>query len=172
MKPKKDLTQGSISKNLLWLALPVVGGMFMQNLFILVDTFFVAKLGSDAIAAIAASFPAFFIIIALASGLNVGVSSFVARSIGAKKYPLVNSIAENGLILGAVLGILVTVIGLLSGTLIVNLMGVTESVGSLMNQYISWIYIGSFTFFLGHAANGVLHGEGDTKTPMKGFILG
>ncbi|MEK6837251.1 MAG: MATE family efflux transporter, partial [Nanoarchaeota archaeon] len=171
MRPKKDLTTGSIRKHIVFLAAPMLVAMFMHNLFTLVDTFFVGKLGHEAIAAVAASFPVFFIIIALITGLGIGVSSFVARSIGAKDFEKVNIIAENGLIIAGVLYLLTLVVGFFTIKPLVAFLGVQPIVAGFMTDYISIIYLGSFAFFFGNIANAMLQGEGDTKTPMKALVM-
>ena len=171
MKPKKDLTGGSITKNMLLLSFPLVTAMFMQSMFTIVDTFFVAKLGTDAVAALSAVFPIFFIIIAITTGLSVGVSSYISRAIGAKKFEKVSEIAENGLLLSILISVAVLIAGAITLKPIISFLGVADAVGMLMDEYMMIIYIGSSAFFLGQAANAILMGEGDTKTPTKGFII-
>lgn len=170
-KPKKDLTTGSIRKHIVFLAAPMFVAIFMHNLFTLVDTFFVGRLGPEAIAAVAASFPVFFIIIALMTGLGVGVNSFVARSIGAKNFEKVNIIAENGLLIAAALYLLTLLTGFFTIRPLVAFLGVQPDVAGFMIDYLSVIYLGSAAFFFGHIANALLQGEGDTKTPMKALVM-
>src|SRR3989338_1778840 len=122
-KPKKDLTTGSIRKHIVFLAAPMLVAMFMHNLFTLIDTFFVGRLGPEAIAAVAASFPVFFIIMSLMIGLGIGVNSSVDRSIGAKNLEKVNMIAENGLLIAAVLSLIVTVAGFFTIKPLISFMG-------------------------------------------------
>ncbi len=170
-KPRKDLTTGSIRKHILLLSAPLLVAMLMHNLFVLVDTFFVGKLGSEAIAAVAASFPIFFIIIALNSGMGIGVSSAVARAIGAKNRENVNVIAENGLIIAAVISVLTLAIGFFTIEPVVSFLGVTGGVAAFMKDYLSVLYLGSAAFFFGNVAGAMLQGEGDTKTPMKSLVF-
>jgi putative MATE family efflux protein len=145
--------------------------MLIQNLFIIVDTFFVAKLGPDAIAAISASSPIFYVIIAIVTGLSVGVSALIAKAVGSKNYERVNVIAENGILLSVALSLLLLILGLLSISTIVSFLGVSGDVAGLMGGFLRILYIGNIAFFLGQVANGMLYGEGDTVTPMKGFVL-
>src|SRR3989338_7197686 len=171
MKPKKDLTKGSVKKHIISLAAQMLVAMFMHNLFTLVDTFFVGKLGPEAIAAVSASFPIFFIIMSLMIGLGIGVNSSVARSIGAKNLEKVNMIAENGLLIAAVLSLIVTVAGFFTIKPLISFMGVAPDVAAFMNDYLSVIYLGCAAFFFGNVANAMLQGEGDAKTPMKALVL-
>ena len=161
MKPKKDLTEGSITKNMLLLSFPLVTAMFMQSMFTIVDTFFVAKLGTDAVAALSAVFPIFFIIIAITTGLSVGVSSYISRAIGAKKFEKVSEIAENGLLLSILISVAVLIAGAITLKPIISFLGVADAVGMLMDEYMMIIYIGSSAFFLGQAANAILMGDKD-----------
>ena len=52
---RPSLTEGSISRNVLALALPGVGAMVFQTSFSLIDLFWVGKLGKNAIAAVSIS---------------------------------------------------------------------------------------------------------------------
>lgn len=171
MRPKKDLTTGSVRKHIIFLAAPMLVAMFMHNLFTLVDTFFVGRIGPEAIAAVAASFPVFFIIIALMTGLGIGVNSFVARSIGAKDFEKVNIIAENGLIIAGALYLLALAVGFFTIKPLVAFLGVQPNVAGFMKDYLSVIYVGSAAFFFGNIANAMLQGEGDAKTPMKALVI-
>jgi putative MATE family efflux protein len=171
MQPKKDLTKGDIPKSIIALSLPIFGGLLIQNLFIIVDTFFVAKLGPDAIAAVSASSPIFFIIIALITGLNVGVAALIAKAVGSKNYSSINEIAENSLLLSVIVSIALTIFGMLSIGPIISFLGVQGDVASMMSGFLKVLYLGNISFFIGQVAGGMLNGEGDTITPMKGFII-
>ncbi len=169
-KPKKDLTTGSVRKHIMLLAAPMLVAMFSHNLLTLVDTFFVGRLGAEAIAAVAASFPIFFIIIALNSGMGIGVSSAVARSIGKKDFEKTTVIAENGLLIAVALSLLM-VAGFFTIEPVISFMGVADPIASLMKGYISILYLGSAVFFFGNVASAMLQGEGDAKTPMKAMVI-
>lgn len=145
--------------------------MFMHNLFVLVDTFFVGKLGPEAIAAIAVSYPMFFLIMALNAGMGVGVNSLVARTIGAKNFEKVSLIAENGLLVAAALSVLTLAIGLFTIKRFISFVGVMPDVAVFMKDYISIIYVGSAAFFFSNVANSMLQGEGNAKTPMKALVI-
>jgi Na+-driven multidrug efflux pump len=79
---RHDYTQGPIGKAILLLAVPMVMEVFMESVFALVDVFFVSKLGSDSIAAVAMTESMMMIIYALVMGLAMGAAALVARRIG------------------------------------------------------------------------------------------
>jgi putative MATE family efflux protein len=80
----KDLTTGSIPRHLVRLAAPIAAGMIFQTLYILVDLYFVAKLGDAAIAGVSAAGNVQFIIMALTQVLGVGTMALVAQAVGRK----------------------------------------------------------------------------------------
>lgn len=81
------------------MSLPAMLSMFIQSLYNIVDSFFVAKISEEALRATSLSFPIQILIIALAVGTGVGVNSFVARSLGANKKENANSAVAHGLVL-------------------------------------------------------------------------
>ncbi len=80
----KDLTHGSIRGHLLALAAPIAAGMVFQTLYFLVDLYFVASLGSAAIAGTGSAGNASFLILALTQVLGVGAVALIAQAVGRK----------------------------------------------------------------------------------------
>ena len=80
----RDLTTGSIPRHLARLAAPIAAGMIFQTLYILVDLYFVARLGDAAIAGVSAAGNVQFIIMALTQVLGVGTMALVAQAVGRK----------------------------------------------------------------------------------------
>src|SRR5207302_1667409 len=78
----KDLTQGSITRALVAMALPIAIGMLFQTLYLLVDLYFVARLGDAAIAGVSSAGTAGFVILALTQMLGVGTVALVSHAVG------------------------------------------------------------------------------------------
>ena len=169
---KRDLTKGSIPKNILSLALPMMAAFLLNTAFHIVDTIFVGRLSALALAAISVTFPVIFIMIALAAGVGVGVTSLIARLLGAKRKKEADNVAEHGLLLGIVLALTFTIFGLAFARPLFILIGATEEMMPLVLEYIYIIFGGSFFMFLAFMSNSILRGEGDMKTPMKMMMLG
>ncbi len=70
----KDLTQGSIPKHVIEMAVPMAVGMLVQTLYFLVDLYFVGRLGDVALAGVSAAGNTMFMIIALTQILGVAVA--------------------------------------------------------------------------------------------------
>lgn len=81
----EDLTQGSLTKHLIKMALPIGIGLLIQTLYFLVDLYFVAGLGGAAIAAVSSAGSLFFLVLGLTQVLNIGCASLVARAVGSKE---------------------------------------------------------------------------------------
>ena len=109
----KDLTQGSIPKQLISMALPMMIGMFIQTLYFIVDLYFVGKLGSPALAGLSLAGNAMFLIFALTQILNVSTAALIAHAVGAKDQQDANLTFNQSMMLSTVVGIVVAVIGYL-----------------------------------------------------------
>ena len=79
----KDLTQGSIPKHLLTMAMPMMIGMLVQTLYFLVDLYFVGKLGATALAGLSLAGNAMFLIFALTQIINIGTVTLISHAVGA-----------------------------------------------------------------------------------------
>ena len=79
---KAVLTTGSISTHLLKLTLPALVGILCTFSFTIVDTYFISLLGQNELAAISYSTPMIDIIIGVAIGIGIAISSIGARMFG------------------------------------------------------------------------------------------
>jgi Na+-driven multidrug efflux pump len=79
-----DLTKGSLYHHIRKIAIPASVGYFFNTLFNVVDTYYAGKLSTEALAGMTISFPIFFIMIALSSGLGSGTTTLSAIAIGQK----------------------------------------------------------------------------------------
>jgi len=98
----KDLTQGSISAHLIAMAIPMAIGMLVQTAYLMIDLYFVARIGDAAIAGVSTGGNFMFAIMALTQMLGVGTVALIAHSVGAKDQPSANLIFNQSLVLAAV----------------------------------------------------------------------
>src|SRR5687767_1805889 len=80
----QDYTEAPIGRAVVLLAVPMVLEMLMESVFVLVDVFFVARLGADAIATVGITEGWMTVMYAVAMGLAIGGAAIVARRIGEK----------------------------------------------------------------------------------------
>ena len=100
------------------MSLPLMVSMFVQALYNVVDSFFVAKIGEDALAAVTLCFPFQMLNAAFGIGTAVGMSALLSRYLGAQMYEKADKVAHNGFILAAINYCIFFVIGCLSGPII------------------------------------------------------
>jgi len=158
-------------KALLKLALPVVIAMVVQVMYNIVDTAFVGRLGVDAIAALTFSFPLFFILISLNSGIGIGMSSRISRYLGSKDKEGAENTAVHGVLISLAFALIVFIIGNLTLKPLFLLFGATETVLNLAMGYMSVILLSVFVLFPSFVLSSIFSAQGDTKTPMKIHIF-
>lgn len=148
------------------LSLPVMAGMGLQTAYALADLYFVGRIGSDALAALAFNLPLVFLALGVVFGLGTGVTAIIARYIGAENKALADSSAEHTVALGLLLSALLGVVAFVWGRPMLAALGVPESLMPLVWDYFSIIAAGYIFVVMSTFFRSILAGEGDMKTPM------
>jgi len=171
-KTKKiDLTSGSITKSIFYLAGPAVGTMFLETAFSLANIFWVGKLGAVSLAAVISSTILIWIIYSLTATISVGTVALIARSMGAKDLGQASAVSRQAYIFSILFGLTLSILGVLFSRLAFILMGTEPDVTQLGVRYLRIIFSGSVFFFLIDVFAATFRASGDTKTPML-VILG
>ena len=95
----RDYTVGSIPRAITLLAIPMVLEMMMESLFAVVDVFWVAKLGSNAVATVGFTESLLTLLYAVAMGLSISAAATVARRTGEKNPEGASDVAVQSIIL-------------------------------------------------------------------------
>src|SRR6202795_1714882 len=119
----KDLSDGSIAKNILQMAVPIAAGMFFQTLYFLIDLYFVAGLGDAAIAGVGAAGNVMFIVFSLTQILGVGTVALISQAVGRKDRADANLIFNQSLVLSATCALITLVFGYGAGPLYMRTLG-------------------------------------------------
>ena len=98
---------------LLSMALPMVISMFVNSLYNIIDSIFVAKISEDAMTALSLVYPVQILINSIAVGFGVGINAVIAMFLGAGKAKEADKTATQGLFLNVIHGILLTIVGLM-----------------------------------------------------------
>jgi putative MATE family efflux protein len=166
----RDLTTGSLQDHIRVIAIPASVGFFFNTMFNVVDSYFAGQLGTAALAGLAISFPIFFLIIALSSGIGNGMSALSAIALGKKDLPRFHDLMTNAVLLSVVIGVL---FGLLAPIFVDGLFTLSGATGEAFDygtSYTRTIFIGTVFFTLNFAFNGMLSSQGDTK-PFRNYLV-
>ena len=163
----QDFTEGSIGRAIVLLAVPMVLEMCMESLFGVVDVFWVAHLGADAITTVGLTETCLTVVFVIALGLSMGATAMVARRIGEKDEAAAGVVAVQAIIVGLIVSAAVALIGYFCAPNLLRLMGGTEDVVKLGSGYTRVIFGGSATIFLLFLINAVFRGAGDAAIAMR-----
>ncbi|MBM3235758.1 MATE family efflux transporter [Candidatus Poribacteria bacterium] len=168
MKDKKlrDLTEGSIIKNIFALALPAMVSNIFQTILGLIDMTFVSRLGTSSIAAVGLSESVMFLIMTVAISINIGTIALVARFVGAGEKDYASRIAIQSMAFGMIISGFLAFVGFFAARPLLELLGAQLEVIEIGQQYLRVLFLGIATLFLSFLANGIMQGSGDTFTPM------
>ena len=167
-----NLTKDRIPRLIRQIAVPASTGMLFQTLFNVVDTWYAGLISTEALAALAVSFPVFFIVIALIVGVGHGSSALIANAIGENSPERACRLWGQALILAVVTGFLVALYGLFFAEPLVRLAGTEGEALALAQIYLVPILLFAFIFLLNAACNGLLSAQGDTRTYRNALIFG
>jgi putative MATE family efflux protein len=163
-----NVTEGELLKPLLILSLPIVLSQMLQVGYNLADTFWVGRLGQEAVSALSYSWPLVFLMISVAGGFAVAGTVLVAQNKGAGNQDRVDYAAGQTIAFVALVAAVFSVLGYVLAPWLVELIGATP--GSVEHrlavEYTRTIFIGvvfMFGFFIFQA---LLRGWGDTRTPL------
>lgn len=168
----KDLTTGNEGKIILRFALPMLAGNVFQQLYNVVDSIVIGHfVGKEALAAVGASFPFVFILVAMVIGIGMGFSIVISQYFGAKQLNKVKATMDTMWIFLFWSGLVTTVLGILLSRPILRLTGLPEEVMPYAITYLH-IYMGGNLFFFGfNGMTSLLRGIGDSTTPLWFLII-
>lgn len=166
-----DYTEGSISKAVILLGVPMVLEMVMESVFAITDIFFVGKLGPQAIATIGLTESLLTVVYTLAFGLSIGASAMISRRVGEKDLNGAAITAVQTLLIGTVVSILITLIGTVFATDLLRLMGATEDVVEYGVNYMRVMFAGNIVILLLFLGNAIVRGAGDGALAMRALWI-
>ena len=172
MENSSTITSKPIIQLLKKIAIPASTGSIFQTLFNIVDTFFAGKISSDALAALAKSFPLYFIIISAGIGIVAGCNSLISNSLGQRNRFAALIYSHHTFMYSILLSIIITILGVLFSYDILKLMGSSSESIILAKKYTDIIFYGTVFFLLLTSLNAILYSQGDTKTYRNVLIVG
>lgn len=166
-----DYTQGSIGRVTLLLAIPMILEMAMESVFAVVDIFFVAGLGTAAVATVGLTEAMITLLYAVAIGLSMATTALIARRIGEKEPAAASLAAGQAIWVGLIISVLVGLVGIFFARNILLLMGADEVVLETGETYMRIMFGSSFTIVFLFLINAIFRGAGDASLAMRALTL-
>lgn len=165
---KFDIESGII---IMALALPAMIENILQVLIGVVDTYFIGKIGTEAIAGVGVTNLIMNIYIAFFLALGVGTTAIVSRNIGANNIENANNAVRQSIIMALGIGTSFGIINFIFSKNILLILGAEERVIQYALPYFFSVAVPSVFLCLMMILSSGLRGAGDTKTPMKVAII-
>src|SRR5438132_6565989 len=125
---QEDFTKGSLSRGIALLAIPTILEMAMESTFGVVDAFWVARLGADAMAAVGLTESLVVLIFSIALGLSMAATATVARRMGEKDHEGASVAAVQSIGFGMLVALAMGVAGARFAPRLLGLMGAAPDV--------------------------------------------
>lgn len=155
-----------VNKLLISMALPMMISMLVQALYNIVDSMFVAQISENALTAVSLAFPAQNLMIAVGTGTGVGINALVSRSLGERNGERANLIANNGLLLYVLSGIVFALFGIFGSRLFFRAQTSDLEIVELGTQYLRICCLLSTAIFLQFGFERILQATGRTIYTM------
>jgi len=155
-----------VTKLILNMSLPMMFSMFVQALYNIVDSVFVAQINENALTAVSLAFPVQGLMISVGVGTAVGVNALLSMRLGQKKQDEVNATAENGLFLAVCSFIAFFVIGLFCMHPYLTSQTADSEIIDFGMEYLNVVVLGSFGMFSAIMLDRLLQGTGRTVFTM------
>ncbi len=166
------MTRTPIPKLVTKMAVPTILSMLVTALYNLADTFFVSQLGNAPGAAVGIVFSLMNIIQAFAFTLGMGSGSLISRKLGEQDREAANKYAVCSFYMGLVIGVVITICGLVFLDGLMVAIGATETILPFARDYGFYIFFGAPFMCMSVVMNNILRAEGKSTLASIGLMSG
>ncbi|MBL8341913.1 MAG: MATE family efflux transporter [Rubrivivax sp.] len=165
-----QLLAGPILATLLRLAAPNVLALFLTAAVAVAETYYIGRLGTPPLAAMALVFPFAMLTQMLSAGaMGGGVSSAVSRALGAGDRPRAQALAVHALVIGAGLGAVYTALFVACGPVLYRALGGAGEVLAEASRYGAVLFAGAWLVWLANTLASIIRGTGNMRVPSAGI---
>jgi putative MATE family efflux protein len=157
----------NLFKHMLTLALPIMGSNLLQTLYNLADTYFLGKLGSEALSAPSVSFSIIFFMIIFGSGFSMAGTTLISQAKGKGDLDRVDFYVSQTFGILVLTSFVIMAAGLVGTPAILRAMQVPEEIFDVVALYLKIIFLGMPFMFMSFVLRATLQGIGDSVTPLK-----
>ncbi|MEG0973037.1 MAG: MATE family efflux transporter [Lachnospiraceae bacterium] len=166
------MTEGSIPKQIILFALPLLLGNIFQQLYNTADSIIVGNIiGSNALAAVSSSFSLIMMITSLLMGITLGASVVIANYYGAGELTQMKDAIHTAIAFGMVASVVISIVGLLFSPTILKWMGTPSNLMESSVLYLRIIFLGMFGNMMYNVGSSIFRAVGDSKRPLYYLIF-
>lgn len=167
------LLEAPIAPTLLRLGAPNVLVMLAQAGVGLMETYFVGKLGTDALAGMALVFPAVMLMQMTSAGaMGGGIASAIARALGARRRDDADALVLHALLIAAVFALVFMITVVAGGRWLYTRMGGSGGALDAAMVYSNWVFGGALLVWLFNTLSAVIRGTGNMALPAYVTVAG
>ena len=162
----QDLTGGSLTGHLLKTTSFMLVSMVFQSLYVLIDLYWVGRLGTEAVAAVGISANLSFVVLAISQMLGVGRTTVVSHAAGRKEHSLATHLFNQSQVLSMVAGVIFLAIAMLFRSSYAAALSADATMQTLTGEYLLWFIPAMALQFAMVAMGAALRGTGNFKPGM------
>lgn len=163
----KDLTKGSIPRNLWFLSWPQIAESFLSVVDQLADLIWAGRIGFQAIAGFGVAQTYLMLMMTARMGLDAGMRSMISRAVGARRVSRANHVMLQALTLSLVYSIVLVIVGMILTEPLLRIMGIGDEVVRQAAGYMRFQLVAMSMMGLQRLTAGGLQASGDSITPLK-----
>jgi putative MATE family efflux protein len=164
---EKNFTTGSINRAIVFLSIPMILEMVMESLFALVDTIFVSRISTEAVATVGLTESVVTLVYSIGIGLSMAATAMVARRVGEGDPEKAALAGAQSIIIALIISVIIGIIGILFAEDILRLMGADENVIQTGKGYTRILIGSNVVIMLLFLLNGIFRGAGDAALAMR-----
>ena len=167
-----DMTQGSIIRQLISFAFPLLVGNLFQQLYNTVDTWVVGNfVGDNAFAAVGSMGPIVNLFIGFFLGFSAGAGALISQNFGAKNEDAIEKLVHTAMVMTLVMGLIFTATGHLLTPLLLDFAKIPDAVKPEARTYLSIYFTGIMGLVFYNMGAAILRAVGDSKRPFYFLVV-
>ncbi|PRY41860.1 putative MATE family efflux protein [Spirosoma oryzae] len=166
-----NFTSGNINRALFLLSVPMILEMVMESLFAIVDIFFVAQIGTEAVATVGLTESVLTLVYSVAIGLSTAATALVARRVGETDRAGASAAVGQVILISLSLAVLMSLTGVLFAEQILSLMGGDAHLIANGAGFTRMIFASAPAIMLLYTLSGCLRGAGRASDAMRSLWL-
>jgi len=168
---EQDFTRGNLNRAIVLLAIPMILEMAMESLFAVVDAYFVARVGKEAVATLGLTESVLTLVYSVAIGLSAAATAMVSRRVGEGRRRAAAVVSAQALLIAVMLSLVMAIPGFLFAEDILRLMAGDPLVAQTGTPFTRLLLTANLPILLLWMLNGIFRGAGDAATAMRALWI-